>query len=139
MTEKHMILRTSLLAAALTGCASSYDTVRDTMSNAPDWYEARKTEVMGEGYPSIGTIPTLSADDRRSNRLDATRSAVQRAETLFRMDPRAVPPGLELEEMLAWAESLQAELAALDTPGQFLSDEDAEALRMLFARPRAES
>lgn len=134
-----MILRLSLFAAALTGCANSYDTVRETMSNAPDWYEARKTEVIGEGYPHIGTIPTLSDEDRRSNRLETTRSAVQRAETLFRMDPRAVPAGLELEEMLAWAESLRAEMAALDTSGDFLTDEDAEALRMLFARPRAQS
>ena len=134
-----MILRTSLLAVALTGCATSYESVRDTMANAPDWYDARKTEVMGEGYPRVGAIPTLSREDRKSNRLESTRSAVQRAERLFRMDPRAVPPGLELAEMMAWAEAFRAELAAMDEPGDFLTDEEAEALRGLFSLPRAQS
>ena len=133
----HMLFRTSLLALLATGCASSYERVRETVSSTPDWYEARKTEVIGEGYPKIGTIPTLTDDQRRTDQLVRTRTAVERAETLFRMDPRSVPAGLELAEMIQWAEAFRAELAELDEPGDFLSDEEARQLRNLFASPRA--
>ncbi len=133
----HMHIRISLLALLATGCASSYEKVRDTMSNTPDWYEARKTEVIGEGYPKIGTIPTLTDEQRRSGQLKGTRSAVERAEALFRLDPRSVPAGLELAEMMQWAEAVRAELAERDKPGDFLSDEEARQLRNLFASPRA--
>lgn len=134
-----MILRISLLALVTSGCATSYDTVRETVSNAPDWYDTRKADVMGEGYPRIGSIPSLSGDDRRPDALRQTRTAVERAEALFRMDPRAVPPGLELAEMIQWAKTYRARLAALDEPGDFLSHDEAEALRERFNLPPAQS
>ncbi len=128
------------LATGLAGCASSFDKVRDTVAAAPDWYDQRAAEVRGEGYPSVSRIPELEAGERSTAEIDAGREAVAAADALFRMDPRAVPPGLELQEMLAWAEEARAEAEAVaNEPGGHLTAEDVAALRALFDRPRAES
>lgn len=128
------------LATGLTGCASSFDKVRDTVAAAPDWYDQRAAEVRGEGYPSISRIPALDAGERSTAEIEAGREAVEAAEILFRMDPRAIPPGLELETMLAWADAARSEADAIAAePGNHLTEEDIVALKALFNRPRARS
>lgn len=139
-----MTFRTALLAgvilAPLAGCASSIERVRETVAAAPDWYDARATEVRGEGYPNIAGVPTLQAGERGPVRdLDSGRRELQDAERLFRMDPRAVPPGLELAEMQAWAARVKAELDAIAAePGDFLTDEEVAQARALFERARGQ-
>ena len=46
--------------AFLVGCTSSIEKVQSLRSQAPDWYEARKVEFRGEGYPSLTDIPEPS-------------------------------------------------------------------------------
>ena len=128
------------LATGLTGCAGSFGKVRETMAAAPDWYDERAAEVRGEGYPSISRIPALDAGERSTAELEEGEEAVEAAEALFRMDPRAVPPGLELAEMQAWADAARGEANAIASePGEHLTAEDIAALRALFERPRAKS
>ena len=128
------------LATGLAGCANSFDKVRDTVAAAPDWYDQRAAEVRGEGYPSISRIPELDAGSRSTDEIDEGRAAVVAADALFRMDPRSVPPGLELEEMMAWAAAARAEADAVASePGGHLTEEDVAALKALFERPRAKS
>ena len=55
------------------------------------------------------------------------------------MDPRSVPPSLELDRMLEWSRDARAAAEALDTPGDFLTDEEAQALRARFDTDRAQS
>lgn len=125
------------LAPALAGCAGSVQAVRGAVAAAPDWYDARAAEVRGEGYPRIGAIPTLDRQARSREALAAGRSEVARAEALFRMDPRAVPAGMELEEMMAWAEAARAEIeAAAQAPADHITDEEVAELKALFDRPR---
>lgn len=120
------------------GCTNSFARVADTIAAAPDWYEARRKEVRGEGYPDISRIPTLSVGEARGLDLDDVRADIEVIEALFRADPRAVPPGMELEEMRAWANQAIAEANALAEPGDLLTDEEAEDLRGLFEVGRAQ-
>jgi len=134
----------TLLAIALvsttSACASGMGQVRDAISSAPDWYQDRAQEVRGEGYPSIGRIPTLDGGERSVDDLETGRTEVIAAEELFRLDPRAVPPGMELETMLEWASLAKDELArAAAQPGDHLTDEEVRALKALFETPRAAS
>lgn len=140
--ESTMNFRIGLLAAAccvsLVGCASSIEQVRDTVSAAPDWYDERAAEVRGEGYPNVADIPTLSEEARTAVReLETGREELTRVEQLFRMDPRAASPGLELVEMQAWADEVKArfEIIAAD-PGDFLTDEDVAEAIAIFERAR---
>lgn len=128
------------LAASSTACASGMGAVRETIASAPEWYQDRAQEVRGEGYPSIGRIPTLEAGDGSAVALDAGREVVLGAEELFRLDPRSVPPGLELETMLEWANLAKTEAnREAAEPGRHLTDAEVEALRALFDTPRATS
>ncbi|MEM6947919.1 MAG: hypothetical protein AAF486_07495 [Pseudomonadota bacterium] len=144
-----MILFTRRLSALLVlglstfgvgGCASGMGTVRETLAAAPDWYQDRAQEVRGEGYPSIGRIPSLDAGARSDRALQTGLNEVVGAEELFRLDPRAVPPGLELDTMIEWADA-QKRAADAQAPiaGGHLTDADLAALRALFEAPRATS
>lgn len=124
---------------ALPGCTSSFSRVAETVAAAPDWYAERRDEVVGRGYPSVSRVPAAAATETDRARLAAIRGDVGVAEALVRMDPRAVPPALELERMLAWSREARAAAEALDTPGDFLTDEEAQALRARFETDRAQS
>lgn len=127
-------------SALLAGCTNSLDRVRDTVANAPDWYDARAAEVRGEGYPSISRIPELAASERATTGLESARTEISDAEALFRMDPRSVPPGLELDRMLAWAQDVQSAFEAeAAAEADHLTEEEVRRLRSLFDRPRARS
>lgn len=124
--------------AGLTGCTSGFSEVREAVAAAPEWYDERAAEVRGEGYPSIGNIPVLTEQQRTQRNLSVGRDEVAAAERLFAMNPRSVPAGLELDEMLEWAAAAKAE-ADLKANAPFIhfTDEDLERLRALFNLPRA--
>ncbi|MEL6661974.1 MAG: hypothetical protein AAFR33_03150 [Pseudomonadota bacterium] len=133
-------LAIALAASATTACTSGMSAVRESIASAPEWYQDRAKEVRGEGYPSIGRIPTLDAGERSDVSLTAGREDVLAAEELFRMDPRAVPPGLELETMLEWAKEAKSAMEVVaNQPSEHLTDEEIAALKALFETPRAKS
>ncbi|MEO0817300.1 MAG: hypothetical protein AAFX86_08320 [Pseudomonadota bacterium] len=114
--------------------------VRETIAAAPEWYQDRAVEVRGEGYPSIGRVPALKAGDRSPVQLESGRDDAIAAEELFRLDPRSIPPGLELDAMMAWADAAKASAAEeAAEPGNHLTDEEVKALRALFSTARATS
>lgn len=128
------------LATSSTACASGMGKVRETIAAAPEWYQDRAVEVRGEGYPSIGRVPALKAGDRSPVQLESGRDDAIAAEELFRLDPRSVPPGLELDAMMAWADAAKASAAEeAAEPGNHLTDEEVKALRALFSTARATS
>jgi len=134
--------RTGLLGAAaviaLSGCTSGFQKVRETVASAPDWYDERAAEVRGEGYPRVGEIPVLTAEEKTSRNLLVSREEVTNAERLFAMNPRSVPPGLELERMLSWAVEAKADASAREAdPFVHITDEELARLKALFDIPRA--
>ena len=126
-------------AGSLGGCVGSFGAVREAVANAPDWYDDRRTEVRGEGYPDISRVSGLVAERDGQETVDETRAAVVRAEDLLLLDPRAIPPWLELDKMMIWVEAARAEFDSIDPNSEFLSDEDIQALRAQFTVERAQS
>jgi len=119
----------------IAGCSSSYAKVRETVNNAPAWYGERRTEIRGEGYPDLSTLPkvdpknvpgkTLKAQLNRSNEL-AKEFADARAEV-------AVGGA---EEIRAIAASMIAEFSGLPPESDFLTEAEIAAIRSQFNVPR---
>lgn len=135
---KYMYLACSLLLIG--GCANSFDRARQAAAEAPAWYDSAKKEIVGEGYPNLGSMPSLSSEDvkgsTRSIRL--SRRDLAKARKLFSTHPRATAPVTTQIEILALKADL---LAKLDRSGPaptgtdndlFLKPDDVERLREIF-------
>ncbi len=131
-----MIFRISLCAMMLGGCASSFEKVRESIAEAPAWYTESKIKSSDANYPKLGGIPALTEADRTPGDTNRSRSALSESEILLRMDPRAVPPGLELEQMLQWAKQARENFSNQATASDHLTDEQAQMLRDSFKDPR---
>lgn len=108
---KYIALALSLLL--ITGCANSFDKARQAAAEAPEWYDSAKTEIVGEGYPNLGSMPALSAEELRgSNRsIRLSRRDVAKARKLFSTHPRATTPVTTDVEVRALKAELVAKLA----------------------------
>jgi hypothetical protein len=121
----------------LAGCAGSIEKVQAMRAEAPEWYEARKLEFRGEGYPDINTVPPLS-----SQRATRTSLALSEAETLavleqFNADPRSEGAIETPEEMRAWALQVRRAVEGQLPAPDFLTDAEVEAIRARFDVARA--
>lgn len=121
----------------LTGCAGSMDKISDIREVAPDWYEARKTELAGEGYPSLANIPQNTTYRRQQAAMVLSREEQNALLTAFEEDPRSAPADQTPEEILAWSRQLRARVDQQLTQASFLNDADIARLKSLFDRPRA--
>ena len=122
--------------ALLVGCSSSFERVQAMRDAAPEWYEASKLEVSGEGYPSIATVPVVTAENRPGQQLAAAGQVVLADLEKFLSDPRAAAPEETPEEILAWAATTRRAVEGRLPASDFLTDEDVAALHAIFDRPR---
>ena len=137
---KYMYLACSLLLFA--GCATSFDRARKAAAEAPDWYDSAKKEIVGEGYPNLGTMPSLSkADVRGSNQsIRMSRQDLADARKLFSTHPRATAPVTTEIEVLALKSALIAKLARSGPAPTgtdrdlFLRPDDVDRFRDIFER-----
>jgi len=53
------------LSLLLGGCAS-LDDVIGGIANTPEWFQERRVEIRGEGYPDIEAVPVLTDSDSAS-------------------------------------------------------------------------
>ena len=123
--------------AALAGCSSSLDRVRDMRAQAPDWYEARKTEFRGEGYPSIFSVPEKSDDYDPVRKLELSEQETLAALELFNSDPRADLAQETGEEMMAWAIDVRRAVEGRLPAPDFMTDAEVEEIKARFNVPRA--
>lgn len=139
------MMRSVSLAIAILGvsaCANSFAKVRDAAAGAPEWYDEAREEIIGEGYPDLGSMPSLSQEelDASSNALTMSREDILAAQRLFATDKRAITPVTTDIEMRALKDRLQAKLAAsgpapTGTPSDhFLTAADIERIRKIFER-----
>lgn len=98
---------------ATTSCATNVsEVVKSVVETAPDWYEERRTEVAGEGYPDVRKVPVapekvISVKDVQ----EATEDLLSEAEKL-EADPMATSPAEEdREDPATWAARIRAEIA----------------------------
>ena len=122
--------------ALLAGCATSLEKVQSMRDAAPEWYDARKVEIGGEGYPSVGDIPTITRENRPGTQLRISREDTLAALRLFQTDLRATGAEETAQAMLSWAianrRAVEGQVAAPD----FLTDEDVQSLKAVFDTPR---
>lgn len=123
--------------ALVAGCASSIERVQAMRQQAPDWYEARKLEFRGEGYPDLNSVPALSPPGETRRKLELSEEETLAALAKFNADPRAVPVTETAEEMQAWARQVRRAVEGRLPAPDFLTDEEADALRARFDVPRA--
>lgn len=100
--------------ATASGCATNVsESVTNALSSAPEWFDDRKTEVKGEGYPEftdVPSVPEVRASAKSTNR--EIEKLMSEAEDLM-SDPKAVSPhGEERRDPSIWAASVRAELEA---------------------------
>ena len=137
---KYMFLACSLLLMA--GCANSFQKARTAAAEAPDWYDSAKKEIVGEGYPNLGSMPSLSTNDvKGSNRsIRMSRRDMKRARKLFSTHPRATTPITGAYGIRALKAKLAAKLArggpvpTGTNTDLFLKPADVDRLRDIFKR-----
>ena len=122
-----------LLASA---CTSSFSKVRGALNDAPEWYEARRTEIRGEGYPAIADIPTVDADWKPGEGLAASGAEIAVIQAAFAADARAQAPAAGAAEIAAVVASIQGEFEPGLPPGEFLTQTEIAAIRASFNVPR---
>jgi len=124
-----MILVTLLLSV---GCASSLERIGEVRDAAPDWYKERRTELAGQDYPSIASVPLITNETRPGQRLGASQAATLAALDALLTDPRNAPVDETAQEMMDWAAQTRAEVDQQISPPDFLTDEDVAALKAIF-------
>lgn len=132
-----MRLTAVLLCAFMAGCAGSMSKISELREAAPEWYEARKQELRGTGYPKLSQVPTDSTYRPRQSGLVKSaedQAAIRRA---FFADPRSSMTYLDPNTIAQWGTAMRERLEARDTPVDFLTDKEIAMLKARFNRPRA--
>ena len=100
----------------LGGCASQLDAMRGAVDDAPEWFQERRTEIGGEDYPDVQTIPAVASGDRPAVSANALRTPEETFQILFATNERAALPTITPADITAWARSKQAVFAGLMPP-----------------------
>jgi len=123
--------------ALLTGCAGSFERVAAMRAQAPEWYEARKVEFRGEGYPSLSSVPVAVPGTNPLAKLELSEAEVNAALERFNNDPRAEGAVETPEEMRAWALEVKRAVEGRLPAPDFLTDAEVEEIKARFNVPRA--
>lgn len=120
----------------LTGCTSSIEKVQAMRAQAPDWYEARKVEFRGEGYPDLNSVPELQAGDDPRQKLALSEEETLAALAMFNADPRAQASTETAEQIMAWAAEVRRAVEGRLPAPDFMTDAEAATLKARFDVPR---
>lgn len=123
--------------AALAACSSSLERVQNMRAQAPDWYEARKVEFRGEGYPSLASVPEKSTGYDPLQKLTLSEEETLATLDMFNRDPRAVVATETPEQILAWATEVRRAVEGRLPAPDFMTDAEVEAIKARFNVPRA--
>lgn len=122
-----------LLASA---CTASFAKARAAISDAPEWYEARRTEIRGEGYPEVADIPRLAPDWKPEAELKMSGRDLKRLRTLFDSAERAQPSPGGANAIAEVAAQLREAFGPDLPPAEFLTEAEIAAIRASFDVPR---
>lgn len=124
-----MIRRVLPLMFLLGGC-SSLDNVIGGIGNAPDWFQQRRVEIRGEGYPSFRDVPKNVSETQQRARLTLSEAEALAALELFKSNLRSQPPEMTVDDISAVAADIRK---AVEKPmpmvDPILTPEEVEALR----------
>ncbi|MEL6829103.1 MAG: hypothetical protein AAFO63_03095 [Pseudomonadota bacterium] len=126
-----------LTFVVLSGCAGSFERVRELRAQAPEWYAARKLEFAGEDYARIGDIPSFNADEIERTHQPLTPEEISAARARFAASDRTALPEEDSAELQAWVADVQTYFLDEVPEADFLTDEDIQALKERFDVARA--
>lgn len=125
-----MFLRISLCILLLGGCAS-LDNVVGGISNTPEWFQQRRVEIRGEGYPKFSEVPSSIPVDVQRENLNLSDEEAVAARIRLTTDERAEPASPSAPEDISLRE--QALRASSGEPGPLidpmLTEEEIAALQ----------
>jgi len=127
---------TSVCCLLLAACTGSFSKVRTAIDQAPDWYDARRVEIRGEGYPEIVDIPTIEKGNTPGQTLETSKARGAELRAVFAENARAVAPANAAAEIEDLRESVRRGFAGFEANSNFLTDEEIEAIRSAFDVPR---
>lgn len=120
----------------LVGCTSSFAKVRGAVNQAPDWYETRRVEIRGEGYPELVDVPTIAPGELPGKTLPASAERVATLTAEFTDNARAELPADGPAEIAAIGNEIRQQFAGFDESSNFLTDAEIAAIRNSFNVPR---
>lgn len=137
LTMKNTVIPLSgVLCLLLIGCTGSFDKVQDAVNSAPDWYDNRKAEIRGGGYPALVEVPTLADADVPGRGLKMSREQIEALRSLFLNEPLAQLPDDDGARIASIADGIRAQFDTFDSTAHFLTDAEVEAIRQSFNIPR---
>jgi hypothetical protein len=125
----------SVAILAFPACVSASSMLRSA-DRVPDWYEERRKEIRGDGYPALSSVP------EPVGRRGADRRAAEAGErgqillALFLEDPRGLAAPADPATAEAVQRSIMGRFAEELPPGNFLTDAEIASLRASFDVPR---
>ncbi|PKP80170.1 MAG: hypothetical protein CVT79_16475 [Alphaproteobacteria bacterium HGW-Alphaproteobacteria-18] len=119
----------------IAGCSSSFSKVRESVNNAPAWYGERRTEIRGEGYPDLATLPKVDPKNVPGSTLKSRLDLGSELAQAF-ADPRADVAVGGAEEIRAIAASMIGGFGAIPPESDFLTEAEIAAIRSKFNVPR---
>ena len=126
----------SVCCLLLAACTGSFSKVRTAIDQAPDWYDARRVEIRGEGYPEFIDVPVIAEGATPGQTLQASKSRGAELRAIFADSARAVPPANIAAEIEDLQETVRREFAGFEASSDFLTDEEIAAIRSAFDVPR---
>ena len=126
----------SVCGLLLTACTGSFAKVRTAIDQAPDWYDARRVEIRGEGYPEIIDVPVIAEGRAPGQTLEASKARGAELRAVFEANARAVDPANVAAEIEGLRETVRREFAGLEASSDFLTEAEIEAIRSAFDVPR---
>jgi len=120
----------------LVACTGSFSKVRGALGEAPDWYDARRKEIRGEGYPKVIDVPVIQAGQEPGQTLQVSKERGRELRDEFDANIRAAAPANTLAEIQSLREDVRRGFAGFQAESNFLTEEDIADIRSAFDVPR---
>ena len=119
----------------LGGCVS-LDEVVGGIANTPEWFQERRVEIRGEGYPDINDVPEQENAAALRNTLASAKTGTLQELEAFLNDPRVEAASVTAEEITERAAELNRQLPVLEEKGDaLLTASEIAALRAQVRPP----
>jgi hypothetical protein len=113
----------------LAGCASLDDVVGG-IANTPEWFQERRVEIRGEGYPDLLDVPDEADVLDIGARLRSTENVTRNELSAFLADPRNEPATVTQEEISQTSANFRDQLPSNPvTSEELLGEAEIKALR----------
>lgn len=130
------ILVTGVFCCLVASCATSVDRVRNAAESVPDWYDDARTEIRGEGYPELASVPRLEKSETRPSRsIRVSQRESNKIIKLFDNNPRAQGPDKTLVDIEAIMREIQAEFEGQVPSPTHLTPREVSDIHAMFDIP----